>query len=1177
MVVTSPSPCLPMKPGETIVRIKLFLSTALMMLIMSVPGWAQVPTCLRTDTPSTPTTGGEGGNGGYVTIYGKNLGSTGTVTVGGEAAAQILLWNPDFNSIGSGAIGIQIAAGTPAGAIVVTTATGSCSNLTWAPRTGKIYFIGPVADNSSMPSCSSLLAANSYSAPWGLTSGTVADQSGVSARTPYSYYNCISVGDTLVFLNGVKYTTFDGRGWHAALTVDKSGTSATNFNEIIARPGASVQIGGTTMYGLRNAGKSTYSVYSGITFVGATTAGGIAVATGNYDTTIGNVLECPTCGGEAGGGFDGTEGGALGTKVLFNAFTEIATSNAPSNKQFHCAYMGAGNFEIGWNRFYNNSCYNGIQVNEDGVTGFGNFSIHGNDIADVNGAGINMATVNPAAGPISIVDNIIHHTGVQRASDGGEGDFHSAISDPEYQTGTSSGTIEITNNTVYDCSSILNTYSSGENESGCFTFNTGQSGVTFNLENNLVIQPAYSFTSNYNPYFGSTAGTVTGSNNLFSSGATPGSTAPASSLTNLPIPTNPGISTAADGPWTNFELTAGSAAIGAGKYDGNTPAVDFVEFTRPNPPSIGALELQGSAQQPTMYALTITPPTNGTIGGSTAGSYEASTPLSFTINPASGYQTGTVTGCGGVTNGSNYAVTMPANICTVAATFTAMAAPTYALTVTATPSVDGSVSGTGAGSYAQGTSITETAVPVSGYQVAWSGCASGTGATVTFAMPANACSEVATFTAIAAPTYALTVTATPSADGSVTGTGAGSYAQGTSITETAVPVSGYQVGWSGCASGTSATVTFTMPANACSEVATFTAKAAPTYALTVTATPSADGSVSGTGAGSYAQGTTITETASPVSGFQVTWSGCASGTGTTVTFAMPANACSEVATFTAKAAPAYAFASTATPAADGSVSGTGAGNYPQGTSITESAVPASGFQVTWSGCASGTGAIITFAMPANACTETATFSPSVAAGTITPVGTPVCSHNFNGKSGFVQYTPKAIGDTLVIGVSLESSSVAVNSISDGYNTYPSAFSTEVGNGYTSKIYGVLSNKTLSPLTISTAYSKSVYDTVCVSEYKGAVAFGTAAGSTGLTAPYSVILTPHEANNVVVIQVTSYGAGSGVATKGTIRAQSNDDLGGLIQDNTGSLSPITVSGSGVSNYHWAAAALELRTQ
>jgi hypothetical protein len=59
------------------------------------------------------------------------------------------------------------------------------------------------------------------------------------------------------------------------------------------------------------------------------------------------------------------------------------------------------------------------------------------------------------------------------------------------------------------------------------------------------------------------------------------------------VPTNPlFISTTTPGPWTNYELTSTSPAIGAGSAS-LYPTLDFAGYTFSNPPAIGALMYQG--------------------------------------------------------------------------------------------------------------------------------------------------------------------------------------------------------------------------------------------------------------------------------------------------------------------------------------------------------------------------------------------------------------------------------------------------------------------------------------------------------------------------------------------------------------------------------------------------------
>ncbi len=212
---------------------------------------ATAPACLYQDVLSGPATGGEGGNGIYLSIFGKNFGSTqgtSTVTVNGKPVAQYLVWGSNNDVTGEhDQISVQIASGTTGtGNIVVKTAGGSCSNLTFTVRSGKIYFIGPNVDNSVPGSnCTTIKSSGgTYASPWGLTNNTSFPDTGTftSYRTPYTYFRCISGGDVLVFLNGVNYAYYDGTSWHTELLLSKTGTSSSSFITLMARPGATVTL-----------------------------------------------------------------------------------------------------------------------------------------------------------------------------------------------------------------------------------------------------------------------------------------------------------------------------------------------------------------------------------------------------------------------------------------------------------------------------------------------------------------------------------------------------------------------------------------------------------------------------------------------------------------------------------------------------------------------------------------------------------------------------------------------------------------------------------------------------------------------------------------------------------------------------------------------------------------------
>lgn len=321
--------------------------------------------------------------------------------------------------------------------------------------------------------------------------------------------------------------------------------------------------------------------------------------------------------------------------------------------------------------------------------------------------------------------------------------------------------------------------------------------------------------------------------------------------------------------------------------------------------------------------LTLTVNGSGTVtsapsgidcGASCSANYPTGTSITLTASAASGYTfagwSGTGVNCSG-TGTCTFSLTSATN---VAATFTPVAASTFLLQVSMSGSggVASSPAGISCGSdcsesYPNGTSVTLTATPASGYTFSgWSGGGCSGTAPCMVAMTA-----ARTVMAAFVPTsFALTVAVTGS--GTVTSSPAGincgtscnaSYASGTSVTLTARAASGYTFsGWSGSGCAGTGTCTVTMSA-ARSVSATFTAL--PTFAVTTTVTGS--GTVTSTPAGiscgadcteSYASGTSVTLTATPASGYAFSgWSGDCSGVGSTCALTVTA-ARNITATFT---------------------------------------------------------------------------------------------------------------------------------------------------------------------------------------------------------------------------------------------------------------------------------------
>jgi hypothetical protein len=610
---------------------ELFVLISIFLFVL--PAFAAPPVCLYQDVLSGPASGGEGGNGIYLDIYGLNFGASrdsSTVTVNGTAVAQYLYWGADPTGDRQ-QIGVQIASGTTGtGNIVVTTPGGSCSNLTFTVRSGKIWFIGPNVDTSAPTSCATMEAPNSYSTPWGLdlTDGmSVADSGGYSTyRTPYTYLNCLSPSDTIVFLAGTTWPYYDGRGWHASLTTPNSnGTcSASSFYTIMARPGAAVQLGSTTNTVEAVTGYSYkgildlcgYGVVAGLDIVGSTDGGiGTSIPEGNaslYGRLVGNEIQCQSCDGAAAAVEGGDYTNAY-ADIYGNWITNVSTTangGAGSAKEFHDVYMSGSNFEFAWNKISNTLAYNGVQVHHDNASGFYNFSIHDNDIADLNGSGVNLSAIDPSSGYVSVYNNIIHHTGITYSSDGGAEDPHSCIAVKGYGSATGVGTAEIYNNTMYDCSSILATRST-ENASCAVLIYANQLNVTTNLVNNVVYQPSYGAgTAAQNVYIcgGGSVGTFSGSNNIWYSASTPGSTAYASTIgtvTENPLYVNVADCSGSAPCWANYGLQSTSPAIAAGSAS-LYPTLDFAGNTRPSRPAIGALEY-GSASSAVQVTASATP------------------------------------------------------------------------------------------------------------------------------------------------------------------------------------------------------------------------------------------------------------------------------------------------------------------------------------------------------------------------------------------------------------------------------------------------------------------------------------------------------------------------------------------------------------------------------------------
>jgi len=603
---------------------RLFLA-----FLLAVSLQAAAPLIFWVDQTSGATTGGENNNGTYLTIGGNNFGSsqgTSSVAINGIAVAQVLTWS-------NVQIGVQVGSVTT-GAITVTVGGSTATGPTWTARTGHIYFVGPGVDNSVPTStCATALASHvyptggggttfdgSYAHPFGLqnsvTSTTeVGPYSYTNTYTPFTYYRCLVAGDTLVFLNGVSYPYYDGRGWHASLTIgDVSGT-ATNPVTIMGRPGGTATLGGglsggTSAYGIRADGATgVWLVVSGLYANGANqpkgctgnacSSAGAGIALGDMKNlrVVNNDVQCAYC-DQSASAIDHPGGNSV---VFGNQVHNVSTNMSPgSSKTFHAMYAACCNdgtpIEFGWNHIYNTRAYNGIQIHDDSQQaslhppggGFYNISIHDNQISDISGCGVNLSTIVPNLGYVKVFNNVVSHVGLGLEAGRSATDPHCGFSYKAYGLTTATGTVQIYNNSFYDTGSALNSIS--EN-SDCGIYDQGnQPGVTRLYTNNIISQLSYTNTSLQNVYI---CGGITNaqqltlmagsSNNIFYSLGTPGSTLQAATFGTI---TDPQYTSPATGDLT---LQSSSPALAGGTAVLESIA-DFAGIVRPSPPSVGAYE-----------------------------------------------------------------------------------------------------------------------------------------------------------------------------------------------------------------------------------------------------------------------------------------------------------------------------------------------------------------------------------------------------------------------------------------------------------------------------------------------------------------------------------------------------------------------------------------------------------
>ncbi|MBS1824099.1 MAG: IPT/TIG domain-containing protein [Acidobacteria bacterium] len=540
------------------------------------PGLGQTsstPVIFFSDLDGGPNTGGQNNAGTFVTLYGKNFGTSrgsSVVTTGGGQAAAYPLWTDTK-------LTIQIGAAAATGNITVTTAGGTSNGVPFTVRPGNIYFVATTGNNNNN---------GSFAAPW---------QTLLKAR------DAMQPGDISYALDGVSQLADDGQGWSAAMLL-RNGGSPGAPKALVAYPGATVTIGSISgpSYGVRAVDSGSFTghwTFAGLVLRGRNSAMALAGPSNNI-RIIGNDISCPNGNGEVG-----CFATAKTSFVSFhgNNLHDAGAVNASSH--YHGVYWStdSNHIDMGWNTIANIRGCRGIQTHSSPLLGGGSsdptgrnlfdLSIHDNLIHDTQCDAIILATVDPSRGRVEVYNNIIYNAGKGPNNPEGTGAWTCVNVPGTTANGTpGGGVVDVYNNTMYNCGSFA-TPPYG-NANAAVENGGNNTSLKIRLRNNILYQPgAAPYLVIYGPADG-----IQGTNNLFfGNGPAPSNPNLTQSVSNNPLFANLSA--------FDFHLTASSPAANAGVSLPLARDYDGVPLPQGSGYPIGALALVGSSSTPVVVSV----------------------------------------------------------------------------------------------------------------------------------------------------------------------------------------------------------------------------------------------------------------------------------------------------------------------------------------------------------------------------------------------------------------------------------------------------------------------------------------------------------------------------------------------------------------------------------------------
>ncbi len=515
------------------VKVVSVLSLLLSAAFMS--GQTAPPRIFFSDLESGPNTGGQNNNGVWVTIWGKGFGATqgtGTVTIGGGAAANYPLWS-------DGKIIFQLGVAAKTGSIIVNVpGVGASNSLPFTVRAGNIFFVATTGNDAN---------TGSFTSPW---------------QTIPKAKNTIAAGDTAYIEDGVSQTSEDN--FTAYLSMDNNGASnsgtAVAPKALIAYPNATATIGvaGGLHYGIRTPNIGTdedYWVISQLHIVGGTQAMDLG---GTGWRIIGNEMQCPGADDQVGC-FEMSGGNQV---KFYGNEVHNAGINPTSSKFYHAVYFStdSNHVDVGWNHIHDNFTCRALQFHSSPLctpacgatdtTGFNQFDLHVHDnlIHGDNCNGINFATVDPSKGTVEAYNNVVYNVGRMDPLQLGASFSCIYLANITNNGAAGGGTVNVFNNTLSDCAA--NNSANAQGSRGAFGVAGGASTtLILNLHNNIAYQLAGEI------YIDGSLGQITGDKNLwFGLGSGPAQTT--NNFNADPVFANRAIG--------DYHLLTGSPAINTG-------------------------------------------------------------------------------------------------------------------------------------------------------------------------------------------------------------------------------------------------------------------------------------------------------------------------------------------------------------------------------------------------------------------------------------------------------------------------------------------------------------------------------------------------------------------------------------------------------------------------------------